>query len=42
MMYEPSPPMTLGVDRDSGIVTSFDERNPTVLKLMQMAIEVCK
>ena len=34
--------LTLGVDRDSGIVTSFDERNPAVLKLMQMAIEACK
>jgi len=34
--------LTLGVDRDSGIVTSFDERNPAVLKLIQMAIEACK
>ncbi len=34
--------LTLGVDRDSGIVSSFDERNPAVLKLMQMAIETCK
>ena len=34
--------LTLGVDRDSGIVTTFDERNPAVLKLMQMAIEACK
>ncbi len=33
--------LTLGVDRDSGIVTSFDERNPAVLKLMEMAIEAC-
>ncbi len=33
--------LTLGVDRDSGIVTSFDERNPAVLKLMEMAIETC-
>ena len=34
--------LTLGVDRDSGIVSGFDERNPAVLKLMQMAIEACK
>jgi pyruvate,water dikinase len=34
--------LTLGVDRDSGIVHDFDERNPAVLKLMQMAIETCK
>lgn len=33
--------LTLGVDRDSGIVTSFDERNPAVLKLLEMAIEAC-
>ncbi len=34
--------LTLGVDRDSGIVTGFDERNPAVLKLMEMAIEACR
>ena len=34
--------LTLGVDRDSGIVSGFDERNPAVLKLIQMAIESCK
>lgn len=34
--------LTLGIDRDSGIVSGFDERNPAVLKLMQMAIEACK
>ena len=34
--------LTLGVDRDSGIVTGFDERNPAVLKLMGLAIEACR
>src|SRR3569623_1222507 len=34
--------LTLGVDRDSGIVTGFDERNGAVLKLMEMAIKACK
>ncbi len=34
--------LTLGVDRDSSIVTSFDERNPAVLILMEMAIKACK
>jgi len=34
--------LTLGVDRDSGIVSGFDERNPAVLQLMQLAIEACK
>ena len=34
--------LTLGVDRDSGLVTGVDERNPAVLKLMEMAIEACK
>jgi pyruvate,water dikinase len=32
---------TLGADRDSGILTGLDERNPAVLKLMEMAIEAC-
>lgn len=30
--------LTLGVDRDSGLITGFDERDPAVLKLMEMAI----
>ena len=34
--------LTLGVDRDSGLVSGIDERNPAVLKLMEMAIEACK
>jgi len=34
--------LTLGIDRDSILVTSFDERNPAVLKLMEMAISACK
>lgn len=33
--------LTLGVDRDSGIVQDFDERNAAVLKLMEMAIDAC-
>jgi pyruvate, water dikinase len=31
--------LTLGVDRDSGLVVGFDERNPAVLRLMDMAID---
>ena len=34
--------LTLGVDRDSGQLTRFDERNKAVLALMEMAIEACK
>ncbi|MGD9888170.1 MAG: phosphoenolpyruvate synthase [Halothiobacillaceae bacterium] len=34
--------LTLGVDRDSGLLTEFDERDPAVLKLIQMAISACK
>jgi pyruvate,water dikinase len=34
--------LTLGVDRDSGILKGFDERNPAVLALMEMAIRACK
>jgi pyruvate,water dikinase len=34
--------LTLGVDRDSGIVSGFDERNGAVLKLMEMAIAACR
>ena len=34
--------LTLGLDRDSGIVSHlFDERNPAVMKMMSMAIEAC-
>jgi len=33
--------LTLGVDRDSGLVNGADERNPAVLKLIQLAIEAC-
>ncbi len=33
--------LTLGVDRDSSLVNDFDERNPAVLKLMDMAISAC-
>jgi len=34
--------LTLGVDRDSGLLTQFDERNPAVAKLMGMAIAACR
>jgi pyruvate,water dikinase len=35
--------LTLGLDRDSGIVAHlFDERNPAVKKLLSMAIVACK
>ena len=34
--------LTLGVDRDSGLVSGFDERNPAVLKLMEMAIHAAR
>lgn len=34
--------LTLGVDRDSGLLTQFDERNPAVAVLMQMAIAACR
>ncbi|MGN8051372.1 phosphoenolpyruvate synthase [Curtobacterium sp. 22159] len=35
--------LTLGVDRDSGIVAdAFDERNPAVLRLVDMAIDACR
>lgn len=34
--------LTLGVDRDSGLVTGFDERNPAVLKLMESAIRAAR
>ena len=35
--------LTLGIDRDSGLVASgFDERNPAVLALISMAIQSCR
>ncbi len=35
--------LTLGLDRDSGIVAGlFDERNPAVKQLLSMAIQSCK
>ena len=35
--------LTLGLDRDSGIVAgAFDERNPAVKALMSQAIAACK
>ena len=34
--------LTLGVDRDSGLVQGADERNEAVLALMEMAIEACQ
>jgi len=34
--------LTLGIDRDSGLVASaFDERNPAVLRLIDFAIDAC-
>jgi pyruvate,water dikinase len=34
--------LTLGIDRDSGLLTGYDERNPAVLRMMQIAIEACR
>jgi pyruvate,water dikinase len=34
--------LTLGVDRDSGLLSGYDERNPAVMALMAMAITACK
>jgi len=35
--------LTLGLDRDSGLVASlFDERNPAVKALLRMAIQACR
>jgi pyruvate, water dikinase len=35
--------LTLGLDRDSGLVAgSFDERDPAVKKMLHMAIEACR
>jgi pyruvate,water dikinase len=33
--------LTLGVDRDSGLLTGYDERNAAVTALMKMAIKAC-
>ena len=33
--------LTLGVDRDSGLLSQFDERNEAVSVLMEMAIKAC-
>ena len=33
--------LTLGVDRDSGLIEGFDERNEAVTMLMKMAIDAC-
>ena len=39
----PKRQLTLGLDRDSGLVAaSFDERNPAVLKMLDMAISACR
>lgn len=34
--------LTLGVDRDSGLLSGYDERNPAVTALMDMAIHACQ
>lgn len=35
--------LTLGLDRDSGLIAHlFDERNPAVKKMLSMAIQACK
>jgi len=35
--------LTLGLDRDSSLVAStFDERNPAVLRLLELAIDACR
>jgi pyruvate,water dikinase len=35
--------LTLGLDRDSALVAEgFDERNPAVIKLLEMAISACR
>jgi pyruvate,water dikinase len=33
--------LTLGVDRDSGMLVGYDERDPAVLGLMELAIKAC-
>jgi pyruvate,water dikinase len=35
--------LTLGIDRDSGLVAAgFDERDPAVLRLLELAIRACR
>jgi pyruvate,water dikinase len=34
--------LTLGVDRDSGLLTDYDERNAAVTAMMGMAIDACQ
>jgi pyruvate,water dikinase len=34
--------LTLGVDRDSGLLAGFDERDPAVLRLMELAIRAAR
>ena len=35
--------LTLGLDRDSGLIANlFDERNPAVKKMLSMAIQACR
>ena len=34
--------LTLGADRDSGLLSGYDERDPAVYALMQMAISACR
>ena len=34
--------LALGVDRDSGLLTGYDERNAAVTALMGMAIDACQ
>ena len=36
------PQLTLGVDRVSGLLMGFDERNEVVTVLIEMAIRACK
>ena len=34
--------LTLGADRDSGLLSGYDERDPAVCRLMEMAISACR
>ncbi|MGC9458053.1 MAG: phosphoenolpyruvate synthase, partial [Halothiobacillaceae bacterium] len=34
--------LTLGVDRDSGLLQGFDERNPAVIEMLRQAIAACR
>jgi pyruvate,water dikinase len=34
--------LTLGADRDSGLLRGYDERNEAVLRLMELAIQACQ